>query len=165
MTETHFDLLTSSSFQLAFPVLPSETSLSSTEGLCLNTYGMVIPGLNIDQSEQRWMGAKSPVPEGTISFEPLSINFIVDSNLNNWKVLFNWLMYINNNFDTFVGRYDTYVVDTVLKMFDNFGEITVSLAFKNMWIQSLGEVTLSQREGEATMECNAILSYDRFTVT
>jgi len=165
MNEAPFNLLTSSNFELAFPVIPSETTLAATEGLSLNTYGVIIPGITLDQGEMRWQGAKTQIPEGTITFEPLSTNFIVDSNLSNWKVLFNWLIYIHNNYDSFIHQYEDYVVDSSLKMMSNYGDTSISLAFKSMWIQSLSEVTLSQREGEMTMECAATFVYDRYTVT
>ena len=159
-----FNKLTSTNFQLALPLIPSETAINATDELCLNTFGTVLPGINIDQEEQRWQGAKIVVPGGVITFDSLTTNFMVDADLTNWKTLFGWLTYINNNYDDFVGDYSLYVIDSSLRLLDNFGETTTVVSFKNMWIQSLGEVTLSQREGETTMECTATFSYDRFTI-
>ena len=160
----HFNKLTAANFQLAMPLIPSETSIRSTDELILNTFGVVIPGVNIDQEEQRWQGGKIIVPGGTITFDAFNTSFMVDADLDNWKVLFDWITYINNNFDSFVGEYSNYVIDASLRLMDNFGAQTRLITFKNLWIQSLGEVTLSQREGEPVMECTATFSYDRFVV-
>jgi len=160
----HFNKLTAANFQLALPLIPSETSIRATDELILNTFGVVIPSINIDQEEQRWQGAKIIVPGGTITFDAFTTNFMVDDNLDNWKVLFDWITYINNNYNSFVGDYNNYVIDASLRLTDNFGTQTRLITFKNMWIQSLGEVTLSQREGEPVLECNATFSYDRFVV-
>ena len=36
------------------------------------------------------------------------------------------------------------------------------LHFTNIWPNQLSEVTLTTREGEANLECNAAFAYDRY---
>ncbi|HRR48418.1 MAG TPA: hypothetical protein P5293_00360 [Bacteroidales bacterium] len=155
---------TPSNFRLKFPTLPSETSRAATAELELNLFGTVIPGLSLDQAESPWQGGKLQLQVGKLVFDSWTVNFIVDSEFRNWKALANWIFYINNNKDKFGVLPNNMVVDASLQITDNFSRKIMAINFKNVWIQQLGEITLSTREGGAVLEASATFIYDRYEI-
>lgn len=151
-------------FELAIPVVPSETTLAATNELKLNIYGTIIPSMTLEDAEASWQAGKIKFQSGKLQFDPWTINFMVDSELKNWKVLANWLFYINNNKDVMGQAPDDAVIDATLRIIDNFNASILTVTFKNLWIQSLGEVSMSTREGESTLESNATFLYDRYEI-
>lgn len=57
-----------------------------------NLPGIVVP----DQPQPTILGTTVPVPTLAIQYEPLSVEFMVDSNLENWKSIYSWIRDITN---------------------------------------------------------------------
>ena len=56
-----------------------------------------LPGISIgDQPQPTILGTTIPVPAMNIQFEPLTVEFIVDSELTNWKSLYSWIRNVTN---------------------------------------------------------------------
>ena len=56
-----------------------------------------LPGINVpDLAQPTTLGTTIPVPSLVAAFEPLSVDFIVDENLNNWKSIYSWIRNISN---------------------------------------------------------------------
>lgn len=56
-----------------------------------------LPGISIPMLVQpTTLGTTVPVPSLVASFDDLSVEFIVDENLNNWKSLYSWIRNISN---------------------------------------------------------------------
>jgi len=161
---TNLNKTTSTNYQLAIPVLPAQTGLAASRELVLNIYGTVIPGVALEQNESKWQGNKMLFHSGGITYDMWEIQFLVDSEYKNWRLLYGWLTYIQDNYSIPSAVPTDYQVDCALKITDNFQGTVMQLVLKNTWIQSLGSVTLSQREGEAQVECSASLVFDRFEV-
>lgn len=151
-----------SNFQLVFPKLPTETTLGATHELTLNIHGTIIPGLSLDTIEGSWLSAVIPFDSGRMTFEPWTVEFTVDSQFLNWKVLYRWLTAINNNKDKHGALPSEYAVDATLRVTDNFRNEILRIYFTNVWINMLGEITFSMREGETNLECTCQFVYDRF---
>jgi len=154
-----------SSFELVFPVVPGDNNdLVSNEELTLNIYETVIPGVTIEALEQKWQGAKTRFSSSALDFENWNVSFVVDEQFKNWKLLFRWLMFMNNNDNRFERKSDEYKVDATLRILGNFREHIFKLTFINMWINSLTEVSLSHREGDQIIEAQANFIYDRYEI-
>jgi len=155
---------TATNFHLVFPKIPSETTITANRPLTLNIFGTIIPSITLDQTESRWQGGRMIFQSGSVTFDQWPINFIVDSKLSNWILLFHWMTSISNNKDTYSDFPNNYMVDASLNIMDNFETSILRVNFKNVWPQSLGEVNFSQREGETILESSATLIYDRYEV-
>ena len=155
---------TPSSYQLTIPLLPTETKLAATKELILDIFGTVIPSVTLDQMEERWQSAKMQMASGSVTFDTWTFSFIVDSTFKNWSTLFKWLVFINNNYDAMAKRPQDYSIDCSLSIKDNFNKEVIKVLFHNVWIQALGEISLSQREGESILESTATLYYDRYSI-
>lgn len=164
MISTNLNRSSATNFRLIFPKIPTETTIIANKPLTLNIFGTVIPSITLDQTESRWQGGRMLFASGSMTFEQWPINFVVDSRLENWVLLFNWMTSISNNKDQYTDIPRNYMVDASLSITDNFETSIVKVNFKNVWVQSLGEVTFSQREGESVIESNATLLYDRYEV-
>jgi len=152
------------SFELVFPIVPEGVNLTSNRELTLNIFSTIIPGVTLGTEENRWQGTITTYAAGVLEFEQWSTEFIVDEEFKNWSVLYKWLQYINNNKDQMMQDNRAYTVDAFLRVVDNFQEEIFKLQFINVWINNLGEITLSHREGENVLECNALFVYDRFEI-
>jgi len=159
---TILDRSSPSNFELVFPKLPSESTLDSADEFILSIHTTIIPSINLDLAELRWMGAATQRANGNITFEPWNVNFIVDVNFINWQLLFNWITFINNAKDDYIDMHKNYSVDATLRIIDNFQEEIFKLFFVGVWITNLSEVSLSYREGEQILECTAGFAYDYF---
>ena len=152
------------SYRLTIPLLPTETSLAATRELILDVYGVVIPTATLDSTSERWQEAQMQMASGSITFDAWGFSYIVDSEFKNWQVLFRWLTFINNNINLSVKKPQAYSVDCSLSIIDNFNKEILRMLFKNAWLQSLGEVSMSQREGESILESSCVLYYDRYEI-
>ena len=155
---------TATQYQLVIPKIPTETSLSAVDELKLNLFAISLPSVSLNTGEGQWQGKKMQFHNGGMTFDPWQISYIVDSNFNNWKILFKWLTFINNNKDIPSEKPAAYMVDASLKLMDNYNNETLVIMFKNVWVQSIGELSLSIRDGETHIECNATLYYDRYEI-
>ena len=160
----NLDKSSPANFQLVFPKLPTETTLGATDELTLNIFGTIIPGLSLDIIEGTFMGAVIPFDSGRMTFEPWTVEFTVDSEFLNWLVLYRWLTAINNNKDVHGALPSEYLVDAVLRITDNFKNEILRIFFTNVWVNMLGEISFTTREGETNLECTCQFVYDRFEV-
>lgn len=164
MIQESLNKSTATNFNLVFPKIPTESTISANKPLTLNIFGTVIPSLTLDQTESRWQGGRMIFQSGSVTFDQWPINFIVDSKLSNWILLFNWMTGISNNKNVYSDIPNNYMVDASLNIMDNFETSILKVNFKNCWVQSLGEVSFSQREGESILEASATIIYDRYEI-
>lgn len=151
-------------YRLVFPLLPAEITLAANKPLTLNIFGSVVPSLTISEFEQDWQGLKQKIAGSGLLFDQWNVSFIVDENFENWQILFNWMSYINDNYEKHMDLHKNYSVDASLQITDNFRENVLELTFVSVWPTNLGEVTLSQRDGETLIECMVNFSYDYFKI-
>ena len=151
-------------FELLFPVLPTLDSIKESNSLSMNIYASVLPSISLDTKEHDWMGGKIHMDAGGITYEPWYVNFLIDDDFNNWKILFNWITYINNNKDTYGRARPDYVVDATFNVLNNMREPILTINFKNVWPNMLGEVGMSYREGEMVLSSNTNFMYDRYEI-
>ena len=152
------------SFELVFPLIPVQTELRGNTEFSLNIFSTVLPGVTLDTSEQNWMGGRTNRATGALTFEPWNVSYVVDSELKNWQLMFQWFMYINNNKDKYIELQDNYAVDATLRVLDNFQSQVFSLFFVNVWPNSMGEVSMTYRESEMNLESQVSFVYDRFEI-
>lgn len=155
---------TPSNYRLVLPLVPEQTSVIASEELVLNIHSTIIPGVNLENIDTEWQSTRRKNAGGPMNFEDFQVDFIVDTELKNWKLLFNWMSYISNNKDKMMESYKNFSIDGSLQVLDNFHSEILRLSFVDMWPNALGSVALSHREGEAVLECNATFAYDYFEI-
>ena len=79
-----------------------------------------MPGIGVPEIDQATtLGTTIPVPSLIATFEPLTVEFIVDSNLNNWKSLYSWIRNITNIKDdsSYNLNYTEWHINAVLQIY------------------------------------------------
>jgi hypothetical protein len=149
------------SYLIVFPTLPIPAA--GHREFVLNISGTVIPGLSLDTRADDWMGGTAKFPGKKVEFSEWSCTFTVDEQFKNWRVIHDWITFINNNNDKFVEK--GCCVDGSLMITDNYKKPIVVLSLFNVWPSSLGEVSLSHREGNSYLESSVNFVYDRFELS
>lgn len=160
----NIDIATPANFRIVFPKLPQQTTLAANNELILNIYGIVLPGLSLNNEDIHWQGAKRSIAQNQIIFDQMQTQFLIDSKFLNWQLLYEWMTYISDNKDKMGEEYHKYAVDTSLSITDNFQNEILRIVFHGMWPLNLQEVSFSMREGEVFVEGGATFIYDYFTV-
>lgn len=153
------------SYELIFPQIPVESSINDKNPLVLNIHSTVIPAISLPELNLGWQGGTGKTFSGEIVFEPWFVHFLVDSMFENWILLFKWMTLVNNNKDNYIKLRREFKIDANLKITDNFESHILTVNFKEIWLNNLGEVTLSHREGDTTLNSTANFSYDRYEIT
>ena len=74
-----------------------DSTSTKTSTIELMVQQVNLPGITIpDQPQPTILGTTIPIPTMMVTFEPLNIEFIVDSNLNNWQSIFTWMRQMTN---------------------------------------------------------------------
>lgn len=160
----NIDKATPSNYQLVFPKIPTESTITANNPFVMNIFSAVIPSLSIGIQEMFWQGNKSRYDLSPIEFDPWLVSFVVDSRLANWSLLFNWMSYINNNWNKIAEEHSKYAVDVSMIITDNYNNSIMELIFVDIWPSTLGEISFSQREGDVVLESTVNFNYDYFYV-
>jgi len=74
-----------------------DSTSTKTSTIELMVQQVNLPGITIpDQPQPTILGTTIPIPTMMVTFEPLNIEFIVDSNLTNWQSIFTWMRQMTN---------------------------------------------------------------------
>ena len=164
MTRVNLNKATASNFQLIFPKIPTGDSVKEMRQLTMNIHSTIIPSLTISTTDINWQGGVFHQDIGDLTFDNWYVNFTVDSNFSNWLTLYKWLTFINNNKDTYGRSTDQYKVDATLQVLDNFRNEILVMDIHGIFINMLGEISLTYREGSQNLESSANFTYDRYEI-
>lgn len=156
---------TATEYAFVLGKIPANNGIHTPDILRLNIFNISLPGISLNTSEMPWEGKHAQYHLGGITFDPLNINFLIDSEFENWKCLFRWLTFIADNKIQPSQNANDYVTDANIIIYDNFGRSHTFITFKNIWIQTLGELSFSIRDGESHIEGSATFQYDYYLIS
>jgi len=157
------DKATPTNFQLIFPKLPTESSITANNPFIMNIFSAVIPSVSLSEEELRWQSHKTKHVLEPMEFDTWLVSYVVDANIKNWQLLFKWMSYVNDNQVKHEEHRD-YAVDASLVVFSNYRVPVVELQFVDIWPSTLGELSFSTREGDVYLESTVNFTYDYFIV-
>jgi len=113
-----------------------------------------------------WQGGTIKVPSARPTFNDLTVSFLIDEYLNNWKLFFKWILYSNNNKDKYSEDWNNVVCDAYLLYYNNWLKKPVlRMNFINLSPTSLSDIELtSKTDGSETLEGRVSFSLDRYEV-
>ena len=160
----NMDKATPTNYRLIFPLIPTETSISANNPFVMNIFSAILPSVSMATEDLHWQGNKTKRGMIPMEFDVWLVSFVVDSRLENWKLLFEWMGYINNNKDKIAEEHRRYGVDAGLVVTDNFQNVVMEIQFVDIWPSMIGEVSFSQREGDVLLESTVNFNYDYFQI-
>jgi hypothetical protein len=145
--------------------LDRSNSNLSLDTLQFSIYGVVVPKNNIPQEDVRYSGGNIYVSSHSKpSYEPVSINFTIDNEFNNYWVIHKWLDLLRNEK---TGIYDgslvydknmglaNYTSDFIITAKDEFHNDIIKWTYKSAFPVGLGDISYSYRDSgeiETTLE-------------
>jgi hypothetical protein len=129
-----------------------------------------VPGISVpDQTQPTILGTTIPVPSMTVQFEPLTVEFIVDSELNNWKSMFSWIRNITNieNTTSYNLDYQDWHHEATLSIFDAVDKCNPTVfRFFNIVPISLSGFSFQSDSADALLQkATCRFKYSYYTVT
>jgi hypothetical protein len=124
--------------------------------LQFSIYGTVVPKNSIPEEDARYAGGNVYVSShNKPSYDPVTINFTIDNEFNNYWVIHKWLDLLRNEKssiyeeeitpkDAGLGQYST---DFVVIAKDEYHNDVIQWTYKNAFPISLGEIVYSHRDG------------------
>lgn len=164
MSKSILNTASGNNFQLFFPVMPFSNTIKDSRDLTLHIFGSVLPGVTLDVSPASWQGFETKRADGTLTFADLRVDFVVDENLINWLLIFNWMQNINNNKDKAGNDPKIYAADANIIMYNNYNKPIAKFKLIDVFPYDLTEATLSYRDGESYLESSCSFAYTRFEI-
>ena len=160
----NLDKSTPTNYQLVFSKIPTETSISAINPFVMNIHTAILPSVSLATEELRWQGNKTRHGLIPMEFDPWLVSFVIDSELANWKLLFKWMQFVNDNNKKIAEKHKDYSVDCSLVVTDNYNNLVLEVIFVSIWPSILGEVNFSHREGDVILESTINFNYDYFYI-
>lgn len=111
---------------------------------------------------------RSMLPGSTTEFEPLTVRFLVDENLEAWLDMYKWMLSINNYVDRDRSGWHTDKMKPAVTfhVLDNDKtNIVMSVHYYGAWCSDLSEIEFSLIEDtDIAMTCTAIMPFKYFEV-
>ena len=165
-TITNVNYLITQVFQMDIPLAPSVNEFIQSVSL---------PGVTLGEAQIETPFIRQPEPGDKLIFSPISISFLVDEYMNNWKEVFNWLTALG--FPTSlqqygvlphkVNRVDSSQVtcDITILVHDNYSKPILKFTMFGAFPINLGDIPISTVETAAqTAMCTADFMYQHYEV-
>lgn len=119
--------------------------------------GINIPSMTVPAVEASFRNNKAFIPGDTIQYGEMTISFIVDAEMTNYKEIYDWLM----SHSTGAPKYR----DITVSVLSNKNTTNRIFSFKDCFPISLGDIefTSSKTDVEYVM-CSANFAYNRFSM-
>ena len=140
----------------------SDPSLN-IEPLQISIFGAVLPDIVVPEVDVRFGGQTLHLSTYTRpNYPPLTINFVVDNNYDNYYLLWKWLEIMNTPLDSDYGGSPTmnerssietgtnfeYQTDFTVLALNEYNDVALKLKYSKAFISSLGGINFSYRDGE-----------------
>lgn len=135
MTNLNMASAHASKFRLVFPYLPFLGDNEKADALTLYCGKVTFPDLSMEVTEVPSPYYNLKVPSNTLTYGDLIVNYSISENYDNYKLLFEWMMYIKNP-ERFEVRKDAQV-NASLMVYTNQSKPDFSFKLHNIFPSSL----------------------------
>ena len=111
-----------------------------------------LPGISLAEIVQPTQLMQAQVPGNDLVFDPLTITFLVDENLNNWRELYDWM--IGLGFPNEYNEYKAYKAskgiysDATLSILNSNMNVNYIMLFKDLFPTSISEVAFDSASAD-----------------
>ena len=110
-----------------------------------------LPGISLGEVVQPTPFMPTQVPGNDLTWEPLTITFLVDENLNNWREMYDWLVGIGfpNEYNEYKDQKTKQIYsDATLTILNSNMVSNYNVVFKDLFPTSLSEVSFDSASGD-----------------
>lgn len=119
-----------------------------------------IPDVNTGTLEQSFTNQTLPLPGNNMTWGELSITFLVDEEMSNYKAIFDWLLKAQTD--------DTFALDNndiILTVFTAQGNRVYDFIFTNCFPSDVTSLTFeTTTPDDVPLECTVTFKYDYFSI-
>ena len=171
---TNLNYLSPVNFDLVISKLPN------TRYFCT---GVNIPSVNFSEATMDTkLAIQSALPGDKITFDPLTVKFVVDEDMNNYQEIFNWIMRLGPGIDpadfrTLTGQVGTGITltekgdnlemysDATLMINTSSNNSNIEISFVDCFPTSLGAIDFTTDAQDVTYaQCDLTLRYTYYTI-
>jgi hypothetical protein len=125
-------------FQFVIEDLPEAVSPDQSRRFSLNCSTIFTPGLSIGVNRHETYDGSISTPRET-AFDDINLIFPIGKDLANWKFIFNWMQFIDDNKYKFTVAGEEPVATGI------FTSNMLDIEFLKLWPTNLGQITVSIR--------------------
>lgn len=150
----------------------------SINPLLMSVHGTVVPDIQVPEVDLRYLGQNLHVSTyARPNYPPLTVNFTVDNQYNNYYVMWEWLDSMNLAIENYYGggslrqtdilsigdqfEYQTTITITAL---NEYNQPALDFIYTKAFLSTLGGISYSYREGQTIMEGSATFHYSQINV-
>lgn len=155
----------SSKYVVYFSLPPEVTKSATLEEMSFMCKSATFPSVTIGQIEFWNQGRKLPIP-GDTSYETLwTVTFYNDANHSIRRTFLAWQAGIDNfQSNTHSGNPGGLFVDMKVCQIDSLEKETAVYTFHNVWVQSVGEISVSADSVDQVQEFDITFSFSDFVI-
>ena len=114
-----------------------------------------LPSISVNSTDVLSGAVTFQVPDPKVTFEPLSLSFIVNEDMGNYLELYNWILSFANidgysNPTKTLGDPSDYKVDGSLILLNSYSNPHMIITFKDMFPTNLSTIEFSTTESDIT---------------
>ena len=154
--------------------IASQDPLLNIDNIQISVYGGIVPAITVPEVDVRFAGQNFHLSTYTRPpYPPLTINFVVDNDYQNYYLLWKWLEIANDpRLSTYNGSKNNpldagnsfeYQTDFSILALNEYNEIVMEFMYYKAFITTLGSINYSYRDGEI-IECNAEFHFSQFDI-
>lgn len=150
--------------------------LISIDPLQISVHGTVVPDITVPEVDMRYFGQNLHLSTyARPNYPPITVNFVVDSQYNNYYVLWQWLDVMNMAIEDVYGGTananplevgDQFEYQTTLRLIavDEYNAPVIEFIYSKAFLSILGGLNYSYREGTALVESTATFHFSQLNV-
>lgn len=139
-----------------------------TSAFTLNVQSSPLPNIRIPSTEipgSTQGKHRAMIPGSSTEFDPLTVRFLVDEQMESWLSMYKWMLSINNYVNRDRSNWDGDTTATMHILDNNRRDIIMSLHYYGVWCSDLSEIEFSYTEDtDPAMICTAIIPFKYFEV-
>ena len=144
--------------------------LSRTPEVVYFCQNVSVPTISVNATDILNQFPTTAIADPKMQFEPLSLTFMINEDLGNWKEIFDWMKSFSINSEKYNPDIQTdprnYQTDGTLVILNSNSRPQASVTFKNMFPTSLGEIDMSASDvGVDPVSATVTFRYDTYDVT
>lgn len=148
----------------------------SIDPLQISVHGTLVPDIAVPEIDVRYLGQNLHLSTyARPNYPPITVNYVVDSQYNNYYVLWQWLDVMNMAIkDVYGGSAvvdaemvgDQFEYQTTVKMvaIDEYNKPVIEFIYSKAFLSTLGGLNFSYREGGTLVESTATFHFSQLDV-